>query len=164
MDIQRIEQLAALMQRFGLQKLEIEEGETSIKLGMPRADVPEYLSHGAPRLVHSIAPAAFPQPVHSPAPHAPRPEEAAAAPAPAVRSGHKVKSPLVGTFYRSSSPGGDPFTEVGKRVKKGDALCIIEAMKMMNQIDADKDGVIVEILVANEQPVEFDQPLFIIEP
>jgi len=162
MDLQRIEQLAALMQRFGLQMLEIEEGETSIKLGMPRNDVPEYLSHGVPRVVHSMAP--LPHAAHGSAPQAPLSGVSAPAPAPAARPGHTVKSPFVGTFYRSSSPGSDAFAEVGKRVKKGDTLCIIEAMKLMNEIEADKDGTITEILVANEQPVEFDQPLFVIEP
>lgn len=78
-------------------------------------------------------------------------------------SGHILKSPFVGTFYRASSPGADPFADIGTRVKKGQTLCIIEAMKLMNEIEADRDGVIREILVENGQPVEFDQALFVIE-
>lgn len=162
MDLQRIEQLAALMQRFGLQQLEVKEAETSIKLGMPRSEMPEFMSHVAPRVVHSMAPVAHPG-QHSVA-SVPHSGEAPVKAAQSARPSHTVKSPFVGTFYRSSSPGSDPFVEVGKRVKKGDALCIIEAMKLMNEIEADKDGTITEVLVANEQPVEFDQPLFVIEP
>jgi acetyl-CoA carboxylase biotin carboxyl carrier protein len=84
----------------------------------------------------------------------------AAAPAP---SGHIMRSPMVGTFYRSSSPEAKAFVEVGQKVKVGDTLCIVEAMKMMNQIEADKSGVVVQILVENQEPVEFDQPMFVIE-
>ncbi|HVL76983.1 MAG TPA: acetyl-CoA carboxylase biotin carboxyl carrier protein, partial [Noviherbaspirillum sp.] len=90
------------------------------------------------------------------------PQAAAAAPAPEAPKGHVVKSPMVGTFYRASAPGKPPFVEVGASVKEGDTLCIIEAMKLLNEIDADASGVIKEILVENGQPVEFGQPLFVI--
>ncbi len=89
--------------------------------------------------------------------------EPASAPAKAVASGHALKSPFVGTFYRSTTPGSDPFVEIGTRVRKGQSLCIVEAMKLMNEIESDRDGVIREILAENGQPVEFDQSLFVIE-
>ncbi len=91
------------------------------------------------------------------------PGESAPAAEPAQPDGHVVKSPMVGTFYRASSPTAKPFAEVGQQVKVGDTLCIVEAMKMMNQIEADKAGVVKAILVENQDPVEFDQPMFIIE-
>jgi acetyl-CoA carboxylase biotin carboxyl carrier protein len=97
------------------------------------------------------------------APAAAAPAAPAAPPVPAAETGHTVKSPMVGTFYRSSSPGGPPLVEVGTAVKEGQPLCIIEAMKIMNEIEADKAGTVARILVENGQPVEFGQPLFIIE-
>jgi len=105
------------------------------------------------------APMMAAQPVAQAAAAAP----AAATPAPAVETGHVVKSPMVGTFYRASSPSAKSFVEVGQVVKEGEAICIIEAMKIMNEIDADKSGTVTKILVENGQPVEFGQPLFIIE-
>ncbi|MDC6170831.1 acetyl-CoA carboxylase biotin carboxyl carrier protein, partial [Paucibacter sp. XJ19-41] len=87
----------------------------------------------------------------------------AAAPAPAVETGHIVKSPMVGTFYRASSPNAKSFAELGQQIKEGEPICIIEAMKIMNEIDADKSGTVTKILVENGQPVEFGQPLFVIE-
>ena len=91
------------------------------------------------------------------------PVAAAAAPAAAVETGHVVKSPMVGTFYRASSPNAKPFGELGQQIKEGEAICIIEAMKIMNEIEADKSGTITKILVENGQAVEFGQPLFVIE-
>ena len=109
----------------------------------------------------TVQPIYVPQPAPVPVPAAaPAAPVAEAAPAPV--SGHSVKSPMVGTFYRSSSPGAAPFVEVGQSVKAGDVICIVEAMKMMNQIEADKAGVIEEILVKDGEPVEFDQPLVVI--
>jgi acetyl-CoA carboxylase biotin carboxyl carrier protein len=111
----------------------------------------------------AAAPAAVAPPQGaSPAPSAPAPA-AAAAPA-AAGNRHTVRAPMVGTFYRASSPGAKPFVEIGQTVKAGQTLCIIEAMKMLNQIEADRAGVIVEVLADNEQAVEFDQPLFAIDP
>jgi acetyl-CoA carboxylase biotin carboxyl carrier protein len=101
-------------------------------------------------------------PVAVAAPAAPGPTAAAPA-APAAPSGHVVKSPMVGTFYRAGQPGADPFVSVGSQVKEGDTLCIIEAMKLMNEIEADATGTIREVLVENGSPVEFGQPLFVIE-
>jgi acetyl-CoA carboxylase biotin carboxyl carrier protein len=107
----------------------------------------------------AFAPAPAAAPVAAPAPPV-------ASPPPTMPTGnrHMVKSPMVGTFYRASSPGAKPFVEVGQTVKTGQTMCIIEAMKMLNQIESDRDGVVVEVLIANEQPVEFDQPLFVLEP
>ncbi len=110
----------------------------------------------------AAAPAPAPVQVQAAAPAASAAPEAAA-PAPAVESGHQVKSPMVGTLYLAPSPGANTFVSVGDRVNVGDTLCIVEAMKMMNQIDADKAGVIKAVLVGDGEPVEFDEPLFIIE-
>lgn len=153
MDIRKIKKLIELVEESGIQELEITEGEESVRInrGSPAATmVPTY---------YAAAPAAAPA-----APAATPAAASAAAPAEkAAISGHVLRSPMVGTFYRSASPGAKYFVEVGSTVKVGDTLCIIEAMKMMNQIQADKAGVIQEILVDNGQPVEYDEPLFVIE-
>ena len=141
MDIRKIKKLIELVEESGISELEITEGEESVRI---------HRSGSAP--IQQAAPAPLAQVAEAPS-----------APVAAETSGHRVKSPMVGTFYRSSSPGSKPFAEVGQSVKVGDTLCIIEAMKMMNQIESDKAGVIKEILVDNQEPVEFDQPLFIIE-
>lgn len=150
MDIRKIKKLIELVEESGIAELEITEGEESVRIhrGGSAAAV-----NYAPQMV-------APQPVAPAAAAAPAPAAESAAP---VISGHTVKSPMVGTFYRSSSPEAKPYVEVGQAVKVGETLCIIEAMKMMNQIESDKDGVVKEILVSNQDPVEFDQPLFIIE-
>ena len=152
MDIRKIKKLIELVEESGIAELEISEGEESVRIsryGNPgQAVQPQYQQfHAAPAPV-AAAPAAAPA--------------AAEAAAPAV-SGHVMRSPMVGTFYRASSPGAKNFAEVGQTVNVGDTLCIVEAMKMMNQIEADKSGVIKAILIDNGQPVEFDEPLFIIE-
>ncbi len=144
MDLRKIKSLMELLEQSGLSELEVKEGEESIRLS--RAS-----SAAAPAPVYAAAPAA--------APAAP----AASASKPAVDNRHTVKAPMVGTFYRCPSPGAKSFVEVGQAVKQGQTLCIIEAMKMLNQIEADKGGVIAAILVENETPVQFDQPLFVIE-
>jgi acetyl-CoA carboxylase biotin carboxyl carrier protein len=150
MDIRKIKKLIELVEESGIAELEITEGEESVRIhrGATAQSVqymPQQPMHAAP-----IAPAAAPA-------------EAPAAPeAPAI-TGHVVTSPMVGTFYRSSSPESKAFVEVGQTVKKGDILCIVEAMKMMNQIEAEVEGVVREILVSNQEPIEFDQPLFVIE-
>ncbi|MCP4863720.1 acetyl-CoA carboxylase biotin carboxyl carrier protein [Alteromonas alba] len=147
MDIRKIKKLIELVEESGIAELEITEGEESVRIhrGSSQAAAP----------VHYAAPA----PMAAPAAPAP-----AAAPAePEAPAGHTVKSPMVGTFYRASSPTAKNFVEVGQSVNVGDTLCIVEAMKMMNQIESDKAGVVKAILVENQEAVEFDQPLFIIE-
>lgn len=145
MDIRKIKKLIELLEESGISELEITEGEESVRISRNGP-----AQHYAPAPMHYAAPA--------PAPVAAAP----AAAQPAV-SGHVVKSPMVGSFYRAASPTSKNFVEVGQSVKVGDTLCIVEAMKMMNQIQSDKAGVVKEILVENGEPVEFDQPLFIIE-
>lgn len=153
MDIRKIKKLIELVEESGIAELEITEGEESVRIHRGGSQQP---------VVNYPAPA-----YHQPAP--PQPQAAPqVASLPAVEevvkpSGHIVKSPMVGTFYRSSSPESKAFVEVGSKVKIGDTLCIIEAMKMMNQIESDKEGVVREILVENQEAVEFDQPLFVIE-
>jgi len=151
MDIRKIKKLIELVEESGIAELEITEGEESVRIhrGSSQAAAP----------VHYAAPAPMAAPV-APAPAA----APAAAPAePEAPAGHTVKSPMVGTFYRASSPTAKNFVEVGQSVNVGDTLCIVEAMKMMNQIESDKAGVVKAILVENQEAVEFDQPLFIIE-
>ena len=152
MDIRKIKKLIELLEESNIDELEIKEGEESVRIAR-NSNKTQYVSAPmqsyAPQM-QAPAPAVAPQ-ASSPAP------AAAAAPA-----GHSVKSPMVGTFYLAPSPGSANFIEVGKQVKVGDVICIIEAMKMMNQIEADKAGVIQAILVSDGSPVEFDQPLVII--
>ena len=152
MDIRKIKKLIELVEESGISELEITEGEESVRIHRGGAAAQAVPMQYAPQ--PQLAPAA---PVAQAAPAAPAPE---AAP---VISGHTMCSPMVGTFYRSSSPGAKSFVEVGQKVNVGDTLCIIEAMKMMNQIESDKAGVITQILVENQEPVEFDQPMFVIE-
>ena len=152
MDLRKLKTLIDLVQNSGISELEISEGEEKIRiaknLGAP-AQASTYMV-GAPAAQYAPAPAAA-------APAAP-----AVAAAPAEPEGHAVKSPMVGTFYRSGSPGAPAFAEVGQTVKAGDTLCIIEAMKLMNEIEADASGVIKAVLVENGQPVEYGQTMFII--
>lgn len=153
MDLRKLKTLIDLVQNSGISELEISEGEEKIRiaknLGAP-AQTATYMV-GAPAAQYAPAPA----------PAAVAPAVPAAA-APAEPEGHAVKSPMVGTFYRSGSPGAAAFAEVGQTVKAGDTLCIIEAMKLMNEIEADASGVIKAILVDNGQPVEYGQTMFII--
>ena len=147
MDLRKLKKLIDLVQESGIAELEITEGEEKVKI----------VKGGAVSLTPGRAPL--------PAPAAPEARAAPAAPAaePEVGpGGHVVKAPMVGTFYRSPSPDAKPFVEVGQAVKEGDVICIIEAMKLMNEIDADAAGVIKAILVENGQPVEYGQPLFIL--
>ncbi len=152
MDIRKIKKLIELLEESGISELEITEGEESVRISRNGP-----AQHYAPAPMHYAAPA--PAPVAAPAA---APVAAAVAEKPVV-SGHVVKSPMVGSFYRAASPTSKSFVEVGQSVRVGDTLCIVEAMKMMNQIQSDKAGVVKEILVENGEPVEFDQPLFIIE-
>lgn len=152
MDIRKIKKLIELVEESGISEIEISEGEESIRINKGATAIAQPVMQAAPVMA---APAAAP----AAAPVA----EAPAASAPAAISGHVVRSPMVGTFYAAASPDAAAFVEVGQHVNAGDTLCIVEAMKMMNQIEADKSGVIKEILAQNEDAIEFDQPLFIIE-
>jgi len=146
MDIRKVKKLIELLEESNIDEIEIKEGEESVRISRNRNNPqPQYF--------------AAPQPMAAPVAAAAAPVAAEAKPA---YSGHVVKSPMVGTFYRSPSPGSPTFVEIGKHVKVGDVICIVEAMKMMNQIEADKSGVIEAILVEDGQPVEFDQPLLTI--
>ena len=147
MDIRKVKKLIELLEESGIAEIEIKEGEESVRISRGSATTM------APMVQQAVA-----APLAAPAAPAPTSEETT----PAL-SGHAVRSPMVGTFYRSPSPGAKSFVEEGDRVNVGDTLCIIEAMKMMNQIEADKSGVIKQILIDNAQPVEFDEALFIIE-
>ena len=152
MDIRKVKKLIELLEESGIAEIEITEGEESVRISRHSGPAPMMMAP-APMAMAAPAPAAHPAPA-----------AAAAAPAaPALPAGHQLKSPMVGTFYRSPSPGAKSFVELGATVKEGDVLCIIEAMKMMNQIESDKAGVIKAILAQNGDPVEFGQPLFIIE-
>jgi acetyl-CoA carboxylase biotin carboxyl carrier protein len=153
MDLRKLKTLIDLVAESGIAELEVTEGEDKVRI-----------------VKHAAAPAASPAPtttVVAAAPAAPTPAalaaEAAAAAEAAEAAGHVVKSPMVGTFYRSPSPGAPAFIEQGAVVKAGDTLCIIEAMKLLNEIEADVGGTVKRILVENGQPVEYGQPLFIIE-
>ncbi|WP_024871312.1 acetyl-CoA carboxylase biotin carboxyl carrier protein [Tolumonas lignilytica] len=153
MDIRKIKKLIELVEESGIAELEISEGEESVRISRAiSGQVAPMVNFAAPQMVAAAAPA---------------PIAATAAPAgnaaPEAVSGYTLRSPMVGTFYRSSSPDAKSFVEVGQSVKVGDPLCIVEAMKMMNQIQSDKAGVVKSILVENGDTVEFDQPLFIIE-
>ncbi len=154
MDIRKIKKLIELVEESGISELEISEGEESVRISRA-APVQAYpmmqqyampAQQQQPALANAVAPAAAETPA-----------------APAAMSGHTVRSPMVGTFYRTPSPDAKAFVEVGQKVNAGDTLCIVEARKMMNQIEADKSGVVKAILVENGQPVEFDEPLVVIE-
>ncbi|MGB0449361.1 MAG: acetyl-CoA carboxylase biotin carboxyl carrier protein [Porticoccaceae bacterium] len=152
MDIRKVKKLIELLEESNINELEITEGEESVRI-----------SRGA-TIAAAPAPVA-PAPVVAAAPAAPAPAAAAPAAAPADSeelAGHVVRSPMVGTFYGAPAPGSPVFVESGKAVKVGDVLCIVEAMKMMNQIEADKAGTIGAVLVEDGEPIEYDQPLFTI--
>lgn len=153
MDLRKLKTLIELVESSGIAELEISEGEERVRITRTAASAqPTYAA--APQ----YAPA--PQPVTASATPVAAPVVEAAKPA--VAEGHVVKSPMVGTFYRSASPGSKAFVDVGQSVNSGDTLCIIEAMKLLNEIESDQSGVIKAILVENGQPVEFGQPLFVI--
>jgi acetyl-CoA carboxylase biotin carboxyl carrier protein len=158
MDLRKLKTLIDLVAESGISELEITEGEGKVRIVKGPTGTP-YPQMGMPMM-----------PMHAPMPQQPMPAAApAAAQAPAAApveraapAGHAVKSPMVGTFYRAPSPGAAVFVEVGAQVKEGDTLCIIEAMKLLNEIESDKTGTVLEILVENGQPVEYGQPLFLI--
>lgn len=148
MDIRKVKKLIELLEESGVAEIEIHEGEESVRISRYAASAP------------LAVPAAAPPPVLAAPTVEPVAQQAAAKPVPA---GHTVDSPMVGTFYRAPTPGANSFVEVGQQVREGDTLCIIEAMKMLNQIEADKSGTIAAILVDNAEPVEYGQALFVIE-
>ncbi len=152
MDIRKVKKLIELLEESGIAEIEIKEGEEAVRIS---------------RLPHTTAVMQMPAPIAMPSSSAPAPatapagrEEAPARPRP---NEHVVTAPMVGTYYASPTPGGKPFVEIGDEVTVGQVLCIIEAMKMMNQIEADKAGKITSIMAKNGDPVEFSQPLFVIE-
>ena len=154
MDIRKVKKLIELLEESNIDEIEIKEGEEAVRISRNSAGFAPAPAYAPAPVAPAPAPAAAP--AAAPAPAAPAPEASAATPA---TSGHVVASPMVGTFYRSPSPTAPAFVEVGQTVKVGDVLCIVEAMKMMNQIEADKAGTVEAILVENGEPVEFDQPL-----
>ncbi|MEZ8826643.1 acetyl-CoA carboxylase biotin carboxyl carrier protein [Vibrio amylolyticus] len=154
MDIRKIKKLIELVEESGIAELEIAEGEESVRISRYGA------APAAAPVQYAAAPVAAPA---APAPAAPAAPAASVEAVPEVVSGHQVLSPMVGTFYGAPSPDAKPFVKVGQQVNAGDTICIVEAMKMMNQIEADKAGVVTAILVEDGNPVEFDQPLVVIE-
>jgi acetyl-CoA carboxylase biotin carboxyl carrier protein len=150
MDIRKVKKLIELLEQSDIAEIEIREGEEAVRISRnyPGAS-------GAPQYIH-VAP---PQAAAAPKASAPADD----APGNDLPAGHVVESPMVGTFYRAPSPGSSPFVEVGQQVKVGDTLCIIEAMKMLNQIESDAEGTVVAILVENGQPVEYGEPLIVIQ-
>jgi acetyl-CoA carboxylase biotin carboxyl carrier protein len=163
MDFKNVEQLMELMRKQGFNHVKFETKDQKIEITM-QASANAGMMSSMPMMAAPMMPQGMPAMAASSAvqPPASKPETAAGT-VKGFANGHIVKSPFVGTFYRSSSPGSDPFVDVGVRVKKGQTLCIVEAMKLMNEIEADRDGVIREILIENGQPVEFEQALFVIE-
>ena len=151
MDLRKLKKLIDLVQESGIAELEITEGEEKVKIVKGGRAVPEMVG-----MLPAPAAAAAPATATTPAP--PPPAEV-----PPKVEGHVLKSPMVGTFYRAPSPGAKPFVEVGDTVKMGQTVCIIEAMKLLNEIEADKDGVVKAILAENGQPVEYGEPLLAIE-
>ena len=150
MDLRKLKTLIDLVQQSGIAELEITEGEEKVRIsrgvaGSQALPQPGTVYVTAPGVAAAGEPAAAALPAEAAAPE-----------------GHVVKSPMVGTFYRSSAPGAKPFVELGQAVKAGETVCIIEAMKLLNEIEADQDGVIKEILVENGKPVEFGEPLFVL--
>jgi len=159
MDIRKVKKLIELLDETGVAEIEIKEGEESVRIsrnpsGATFAMMPQHMMYGPP-----------PAPAAAPAAAAVTPAAAAAAvaAAAAATADQTVTAPMVGTFYSASAPGAKPFVDIGSEVKSGDVLCIIEAMKMMNQIESDKAGRVVSVLAKNGDPVEFGQPLFVIE-
>ncbi|MEO7560073.1 MAG: acetyl-CoA carboxylase biotin carboxyl carrier protein [Nitrosospira sp.] len=150
MDLRKLKKLIELVEESGIGELEITEGEEKVRISKSASSTQTYVT--ASPVMQPLTPTA-------------EPVAATAAPAAAesLPEGHVVKSPMVGTFYRTSTPGANPFVEVGQTVKTGETLCIIEAMKLLNEIESDKDGIIKAVLVENGQPVEYGEPLFVIE-
>ncbi len=152
MDIRKVKKLIELLEESGVAEIEIKEGEESVRISRASSSV----------AAMPMAPVAAPMAAPAAAPMA-APAAVAEAPASDMPSGTQIKSPMVGTFYRAPSPGAKPFVEVGDTVSKGDTLCIVEAMKMMNHIESEVSGTVKAILVDDAEPVEYDEVLYIIE-
>lgn len=148
MDLRKLKTLIDLVAESGITELEMTEGDGKVRIVKSGPVAPIY--------------AAAPAPIAQPQPTVVQVQPGAEAPAAPAFSGHAVKAPMVGTFYRSPNPGASPFIEIGQSVKEGDTLCIIEAMKLLNEIEADQSGIVKEVLVENGEPVEYGQPLFVI--
>jgi acetyl-CoA carboxylase biotin carboxyl carrier protein len=158
MDIRKIKKLIELLEESGIAEIEIKEGEEAVRIS--RMAAPGALAQPVTQVVHTAAPAAGAAPRGPELPPAALAEAAGAKPKPHE---HVITAPMVGTFYAAPSPGAKPFVEIGDEIKVGQVLCVIEAMKMMNQIEADKAGRVASIMARNGDPVEFGQPLFVIE-
>ena len=159
MDLRKLKTLIELVQESGIAELEVTEGEERVRITRTVANAAQpMMQYAAPMMAQMPQQSAAPAPAAAPVAAVP-----VAAAAPAEPVGHTVKSPMVGTFYRSSAPGAKPFAEVGSTVAVGDTLCIIEAMKLMNEIESDKAGVVKAVLVEAGEAVEYGQPMFIIE-
>lgn len=154
MDLRKLKTLIDLVAESDIKELEVTEGDSKVRIAKSSATPQNQVVMMQPQ-------AAYPETVHASAPV--EVLTAAAPVADVVPEDHIIKSPMVGTFYRSSAPGAPPFAEVGKEVREGETICIIEAMKLLNEIDAARAGVVRQILVENGQPVEFGQPLFVID-
>ena len=152
MDLRKLKKLIDLVEESGISELELTEGEESVRISRQGQVVQQPQQYTIPQ-----------QPTPAVQNQAPTPTASTDTKVVAQETGHALTSPMVGTFYRSSSPEADPYVDVGSSVKKGDTLCIIEAMKLLNEIEADRDGIVKKIMVENAQPVEFGEPLFIIE-
>jgi acetyl-CoA carboxylase biotin carboxyl carrier protein len=158
MDIRKVKKLIELLEESGIAEIEISEGEESVRISRyPTGSAP------APVVHYAQAPVSGPIAAGAPALSAAQSAAVTAPPPVAAKNDHTVTAPMVGTFYASAAPGSKPFVDIGSEVNVGDTLCIIEAMKMMNQIESDKSGRVTAVLVKNGDPVEFGQPLFIIE-
>ena len=156
MDLRKLKTLIELVQESGIAELEVTEGEERVRITRTVANAPQpFVQYAAP-MMHAMQPAPMAAPLAAPI-AAPVPEPVA------EPTGHIVKSPMVGTFYRSAAPGAKPFAEVGSIVTEGETICIIEAMKLMNEIESDKAGVVKAVLVESGNAVEYGQPLFTIE-
>ena len=165
MDLRKLKTLIELVQESGIAELEVTEGEEKVRITRTVANAMQPMMHyAAPMMAQMPQPGMQGMGMQPAAPMAAvAPAAPVAAPAPAEPEGHAVKSPMVGTFYRSAAPGAKPFVDVGSTVSVGDTICIIEAMKLMNEIESDKAGVIKAILVESVQAVEYGQPMFMIE-
>ncbi len=155
MDIRKIRKLIELLEETGISEIEVKEGEESLRLS-------RYHPYGFSADAGQVRPSTYISHVPAPAPPATTVIESASAATETKLTGHSVRSPMVGTFYAATSPDSPPLVSVGQSVKVGDPLCIIEAMKMFNEIEADRAGVVTSVLVSNGSPVEYDQPLFVI--
>lgn len=159
-DVDDLKQLVEFLKENGVAEFSLDRGDVKIQLKFiqPIAPAVTHVLAPAPGLIQAAAPMAVPapQPAATPAPAAPAPEN--------DPSLHMIKSPIVGTYYGSPSPGAAPFVGAGDRVEKGQVVCIVEAMKLMNEIESDVDGEIVKVLVSNGQPIEYGQPLFAVKP